>query len=153
VGHFSAYIMSHLDERGITPNKFGTLVGIAKSTAKAICDGTSIPEERTLRKIAAALPALPLARLREEALKDTPFELPAGAELLDLDERKLVRETIRQLLKSSGKAERVQRPTTEVAGDLRKEVAEEAVAAADNVVSLPLPERAAKAAYNPPADE
>lgn len=136
MGHLSAYITSHLTGADISPAEFGRRVGVAKSSAWHILDGSSVPSERTLKKIAEAFPALPLARLRAEALKDTPFELPEGAELLDLDERNLVKATIRQLLKSSGKADLVQSEDPP-----RDE--------APNVIEMPRPQYVKKAAYNP----
>lgn len=146
MGHLSAYITSHLDTQGMSRAEFSRKVGIAKSSATAILDGASIPEERTLRKIADALPGLSLTELRENALRDTPFELPEGSELLDLDERNHVKATVRQLLKSSGKDQRVGQPSPAKIEDLRR-------LAAGNVVEMPSRERVKKAAYNPPNEE
>lgn len=146
MGHLSAYLTSHPRTRDMSISEFSRLVGIAKSSAKAILDGTSIPEDRTLQKIAIALPELQLTLLRECALRDTPVELPEGIELLDLDERNLLKRVIQQLLKSSGKEARAQQLSAGEIEELRHK-------AAGNVVELPRPQLVQKAAYDPPEDE
>lgn len=146
--HLSDYLKIHTSTTEMKTSKrtkdmssaeFGRRVGISKSAAAEILAGRSTPEEQTLRKISDAF-NLPLSHLRELALLDTPFDLPATAKLLDMKERALVRSVVDQLLESSGKANR-----------FRDESEQERVAS--NVVRLPQPPRVQKAAYNPPDEE
>lgn len=141
MGNLSDYLERHPRLQGMSAREFGRLVDIGHNTANQILRGKTVPEDGTLVKISAAFPEIPLSELRKHALADTPFSLPAGAELLDLDERGLVRDVVRQLLKSSGKADRVPEEPA------RRE------AQAGNVVEMPRPQRVQKAAYKPPRDE
>lgn len=141
MGHLSDYLTAHERVRGMAYEQFARLAGISKSTAFEILQGHSVPSVRTLEKISDGF-GMPLQKLRELALLDTPFELPDGAELLDLDERRVVKEMVKQLLKSSGKEGRI--PSAE---------AEPEAADTSNVVEMPRPPRVARAAYDPPAEE
>ncbi|MFJ5984211.1 helix-turn-helix domain-containing protein [Lentzea sp. NPDC092896] len=124
----------------MSASKFAEAVGISRNTANEFLQGRTLPHEGTLQKISRTFVELPLAKMQELVLLDTPVDLP-GVELLNFEQRGLVREIVRQLLKASGREARnpEQEPRTE-----------------DNVVQLPvskLPDRVKKAAYDPPSDE
>lgn len=144
MGHFSDYLNQHPRTAGMSAGEFARQVGIGKNTANEILKGRTIPHDGTLVKISNAFAELSLARMRELVLLDTPFELPEGAELLDLEQRNLVKEIVKQFLKLSGKGDRVPQAKEQPAPER---------AAGDNVVELPRPHRVRKAAYDPPTEE
>ncbi|WP_191304321.1 helix-turn-helix domain-containing protein [Lentzea cavernae] len=141
MGHFSDYLSTHPRTAGMSAGEFARSVGISKNTANEFLQGRTLPHEGTLKKISAAFVELPLAKMQELVLIDTPVELP-GVELLNLEQRSLLREIVRQLLKATGREAR--NPERET----RKN---------DNVVELPVTtladHRVAKAAYNPPQED
>lgn len=143
MGHFSDYLNQHPRTTGMSAGEFSRQVGIGKNTANEILKGRTIPHDATLVKISNAFAELSLAKMRELVLLDTPFELPDGAKLLDLEQRNLIKEIVNQFLKASGKSDRVPQA---------KEQPPER-AAGDNVVELQRPTRVRKAAYDPPKEE
>lgn len=148
MGHLSQYLERHPSFAGLSAREVARRLGVGVNTAIGLMTGSRVPEDKTLVKIAEHLhPHAPevrdreLAKLRELALLDTPFELPDGAQLLNLNERALVKAVVTTLLESSGKASNL--PSTQP----------ESHESPNNVVQMSRPERVKKAAYTPPADE
>jgi transcriptional regulator with XRE-family HTH domain len=148
VGHLSQYLEHHPSFAGLSAREVARRLGVGVNTAIGLTTGNRVPDDKTLVKIAeylhpgaADVRERELEKLRELVLLDTPFELPEGAQLLNHNERALVKAVVTTLLESSGKAQKV--PPAQP----------EELEATNNVVPLPQPDRVRKAAYDPPEDE
>jgi transcriptional regulator with XRE-family HTH domain len=104
VSELSDYLSERARVDGLGVRAFARRCGISPTTAHRLLNGLAIPDEETLEKVAAGLPA-PLNKLIELAgvERPEPFILPSYADQLGKRELWLVRALIRQLLISSGK--------------------------------------------------
>ena len=113
----SEYLSDRARLDQLSNRAFARRCNLSPTTANRLLAGIGTPDQETLEKVAAKLPA-PLDKLLELAglgIEDRqPFTLPPEADLLTPEERRTVVRVVKQILRSSG---RIDRPDGSSAND------------------------------------
>ena len=102
----SDFLVDQMSAHGIGSHKeLGEFIGVAPATATRLLHGERVPKEETLQKISDKFDTeIVLIRdLAERPLgESSPFVLPKESDQLTPEQRDLVRQTVRVLLRSAG---------------------------------------------------
>lgn len=109
MSHLSRFLAQHPTVLEHSLRGLADKLSLNPETLRRALQGIGVPDDSTLRVIAAGLPGVKFERLRELAERDRlgPFRAPEEFDLLDHDERSTVLHVGRQLLASAGKLQQV----------------------------------------------
>jgi transcriptional regulator with XRE-family HTH domain len=104
------YVKQHTVDTGLSIKEVARRASVAFETVRQLLRGSRLPSDETLQAMAAAFPALSLAKLRDLAGQPPERvrrEVPRELDLLTDEEWSVVVRVGRQILRSSGRMDQI----------------------------------------------